>query len=300
MIRDKRNSLEAFIYEQLIGPGGCGNNFGVFVNDENDEETVCEVLNTTPGSIYSTGILFPRKDNQSLLMSDQQSEMKNEEESLGDENLSDEESDEQGDDMRDLGNREEDEDINSLSRRFPDRIGISCCVRNIKSLTSGTKITISGRYYRKLSEKTCLYVNIEDSVFFEKAYSIDKCKDLFAPYFRYQDKKLSLSKVISNAQDLKNYRDKMRDLNKYFCAIVAKNPNGEYDSIYTDRSFQDKNKFLSAYKERLFKSLKYVDREGKYLSPDKVAEYKDRIAKIEQYETYNQHCSHWPVNGILR
>ena len=153
MIRDKRNSLEAFIYEQLIGPGGCGNNFGVFVNGENDEETVCEVLNTTPGSIYSTGILFPRKDNQSLLMSDQQSEMKNEEESLGDENLSDEESDEQGDEMRDLGNREEDEDINSLSRRFPDRIGISCCVRNIKSLTSSTKITILGRYDRKLFKK---------------------------------------------------------------------------------------------------------------------------------------------------
>ena len=286
MIRDKRNSLEAFIYEQLIGPGGCGNNFGVFVNDENDEETVCEVLNTTPGSIYSTGILFPRKDNQSLLMSDQQSEMKNEEESLGDENLSDEDSDEQGDEMRDLGNREEDEDINSLSRRFPDRIGISCCVRNIKSLTSSTKITISGRYYRKLSKKTRLYVNIEDSVFFENTYSIDKCKDLFGAYFRYHDKKLSLSKVISKAQDLKDYRDKMRDLNKYFCAIVAKNPNGEYDSIYTDRSFQDKNKFLSAYKERLFKSLKYVDREGNYLSPDKVAEYKDRIAKIEQYETF--------------
>lgn len=29
MIKDKRNSLESFIKEQLIGPGGCGNNFGV-------------------------------------------------------------------------------------------------------------------------------------------------------------------------------------------------------------------------------------------------------------------------------
>ncbi len=35
-------------------------------------------------------------------------------ENIGDENLSDEDSDEQGDDMRDLGNQEEDEDINSL------------------------------------------------------------------------------------------------------------------------------------------------------------------------------------------
>ena len=74
-------------------------------------------------------------------MSDLKYEM-NDDENIGDENLSDEDSDEQGDDMRDLGNQEEDEDINSLSRRFPDRIGISCCVKNIKSLTSSTKITI--------------------------------------------------------------------------------------------------------------------------------------------------------------
>lgn len=285
MIKDKRNSLESFIKEQLIGPGGCGNNFGVYVSNENEKELVCEVLNTTPGSIYSTGILFPRKDNQSLLMSDLKYEM-NDDENIGDENLSDEDSDEQGDDMRDLGNQEEDEDINSLSRRFPDRIGISCCVKNIKSLTSSTKITISGRYYKKLSEKTRLYVNIEDYGFFEKVYSIEKCKDLFSQNFRYQDKKLSLLKVINKAQDLKDFRDKMRELNKYFCSIIAKNPNGEYDSIYTDSSFQDKNKFLSAYKERLFKSLKYVNREGEYLSPDKVAEHKVRIAKIEQYETF--------------
>lgn len=35
MIKDKRNSLESFIKEQLIGPGGCGNNFGVYVSNEN-------------------------------------------------------------------------------------------------------------------------------------------------------------------------------------------------------------------------------------------------------------------------
>ena len=35
MIKDKRNSLESFIKEQLIGQGGCGNNFGVYVSNEN-------------------------------------------------------------------------------------------------------------------------------------------------------------------------------------------------------------------------------------------------------------------------
>lgn len=47
MIKDKKNSLESFIKEQLIGPGGCGNNFGVYVSNENEKELVCEVLNTS-------------------------------------------------------------------------------------------------------------------------------------------------------------------------------------------------------------------------------------------------------------
>ena len=248
MIRDKRNSLESFIHEQLIGPGGCGNNFGVYSSQEDIEEPVCEVLSTTPGSIYSSAILFPRKDNQSLSSEDTSSDNANE--NIGDENMSDEDSDEQGDDMRDFGNHEDDEDINSLSRRFPDRIGVSCCVKNVQSLSRSTKIVISGRYYKKLSDKTRLYVNVEDNEFFEKAYSMDKSKELFAPYFIYRNAKLSLSRPLSKAQEIKNFRDKMRELNKYFCAIVATNTNSEFDSIYTEQSFQDKNKFLSAYKER--------------------------------------------------
>lgn len=286
MIRNKRESLESFIQEQLIGPGGCGNNFGVYPPQEDAEDPVCEVLNTTPGSIYSTAILFPRKDNQLLSVEKTFSEDTTAEENIGDENMADEDSDEQGDDMRDWGNHEDDEDINSLSRRFPDRIGISCCVRNIYSLTSSTRITISGRFYKKLSEKTRLYVNIEDNEFFEKTYAMDKSKEVFTSYFVYKDAKLSLSRTISKAQDVKDLRDKIRELNKYFCALVARNPNGELDSIYTDQSFQDKSKFLSAYKERVFKTLKYVGKEGEYISPEKVNEYKQRIASIEQYETF--------------
>ena len=286
MIKDKRDSLVSFIQEQLIGPGGCGNNFGVYPSQEDSEESVCEVLSTTPGSIYSTAILFPRKDNQSISPEGTSTEDIKDDDNYGDENTSNEDSDVLGDDMRDFGNHEDDEDINSLSRRFPDRIGISCCIKDISSLTTSTKITISGRYYKKLSEKTRLFVNIEDDEFFKKAYSMDKSKELFAPYFVYKDAKLSLSRPILKAQDIKDFREKMRELNKYFCAIVAKNDNDEYDSIYTEQSFQDKNKFLSAYKERLFKTLKRVDKEGEYISPERVKECKRRIAAVEQYETF--------------
>ena len=44
MIKDKRNSLESFIKEQLIGPGGCGNNFGVYVSNENEKELVLSLI----------------------------------------------------------------------------------------------------------------------------------------------------------------------------------------------------------------------------------------------------------------
>lgn len=286
MIRNKRESLVTFIQEQLIGPGGCGNNFGVYPSLEEVEEPVCEVLSTTPGSIYSSAILFPRKDNQSSNLEDATVSEMLDNEDIVDEDSSNEDSDELGDEMKDMGYNEEDEDINSLSRRFPDRIGVSCCVRNINSLKSSTKIIVSGRYYKKLSEKTRLFVNIEDNVFFEKVFLSDKCKELFAPYFTYKDSKLSLLRTISKAQVIKDIRDKIRELNKYFCAIVAKNSNGEYDSIYTEQSFQDKNKFLSAYKERLFNTLKRVDKEGEYISIEKVNELKQRIASVEQYETF--------------
>lgn len=297
MIRDKRDFLETFIREQLIGPGGCGNNFGLYSSQEDEEESVCEVLSTTPGSIYSTAILFPKKCDQRCKFCsqyescdarghDSTSDDTTDEENISDVNIFNEDSDELGDEMRSWGNHEDDEDINSLSRRFPDRMGVSCCVKDISSLASSTKITISGRYYKKLSEKTRLYVNIEDNDFFEKVYSLDKSKELFATYFVYKESKLSLSRTISKAQEVKDFRDKMRDLNKYFCAIVAKNPNGDFDSIYTEQSFQDKNKFLSAYKERLFKALKRVDKDGEYITKDKVKEYKDRIAVVEQYETF--------------
>lgn len=285
MIRDKRDSLETFIHEQLIGPGGCSNNFGVYHSQDDYEDSVCEVLNTTPGSIYSTAILFPKKDNQNSTTEVVPNDVINDE-NIGDDNISDEDFDELADDIKDFGNREDDEDMNSLSRRFPDRIGVSCCVKSITSLSSSTKITISGRYYRKLSEKTRLFVNIEDKEFFEKTFYLDKCKELFAPYYRYKDGRLSLSKTISKAQDVKYLREKMRELNKYFCAEIAKNADGDYDPIYTEQSFQDKNKFLSAYKERMFKALKHVDREGEYLTPEKVKEYKERIASVEQHETF--------------
>ena len=55
MIRTKRDSLERFIREQMEGPGACNNQF-YCLDDENTQDGSEEVLNTTPGSIYTTAI----------------------------------------------------------------------------------------------------------------------------------------------------------------------------------------------------------------------------------------------------
>lgn len=281
MIRDKRDALESFIQEQLIGPGGCGNNFGILSLEE-EEDRVCEVINTTPGSIYSSAILFPRKDNQLEIIEEDPTA----EENVGDENTSDEESDELEDEMKDFGNDEDDEDINSLSRRFPDRIGISCCVKDTTSLNFNTQITISGRYYKKLTEITRLFVNIEDSEFFEKAYTEENSEKLFSSHFVFSDGKLKLSCPIHKADDIKKFRNDLRELNKHFCSLIAKNKDGDFDAIYSDSSFQEKNKFLSAYKGRLYHALTRVEKDGVYIDDNKVKELKERILYIEKYETF--------------
>ena len=282
MITEKRNSLEKFLHEQLIGPGGCGKRFGVLSIEDGAEEDVCDVLNTTPGSIYSSAILFPRRDEH--LCESPQYDPTND--NTGDENTSDGESNVQGDELLGLGNHEDDEDINSLSRRFPDRIGVSCCVKNLNSLGASTSVTVSGRYYRKLQEHTRLIVHIEDTEFFEKAYGNEKCKEIVSPYFFYDKGTLRLSHMINKSSEVIELRAQLRELDKFFCAEVAKNSDGQFDPIYTDKSFQDNNKFLSAYKERLFKALRRVGKEGEYITPDKSIEYTKRIAFVEQYETF--------------
>ncbi len=58
LIHTKREELIAFIRKQMEGPGGCNGNYTLASDNWNEEE---EVVNTTPGSIYSTGVLFPNK-----------------------------------------------------------------------------------------------------------------------------------------------------------------------------------------------------------------------------------------------
>jgi len=248
MITKKRQELEQFIKEQMVGPGGCGVNFfnGIVEEDKIPKSPLeynNEVINSTPGSFYSTGILFPEenpiKDNN---------------------NKSDVEKKTQLDDYVDEDNNDDEpanlnsidsDDISSLSQRFPNSIGLSFCLS--ENLTDDNiaelKVEVSGRYYKKIENKHLINISvrINNLEIFSAFY--EKHKDLFSQYFKYQNGFL-FPKAIKK-EDFKIIKDLINDIDKK----IAKDIFGEeYYGINND---------------------------GTYLSEDKK---KDIIQKIEQIE----------------
>ena len=133
MITKKRDSLEKFIREQLVGPGGCNYRYSVLHSEEEELDAGLswgEVLSTTPGSIYSSAILFPQKEIEDTLSAQKSVEVTpiedEEEVDETDENANEEEISEER-------NFDHTEDIDSLGRRFPNKFGLSCCLAESKA-----------------------------------------------------------------------------------------------------------------------------------------------------------------------
>ena len=148
MIHTKREELIAFIRKQMEGPGGCNGNYTLASDNWNEEE---EVVNTTPGSIYSTGVLFPNKKvvdggNIASENNDAVFEAPSTSDDIEDDTTPSDRNEANGA----IGSDVDDEDIYSLNRRFPNTIGISFCLDHDADLTRDVAITISGRYYTKL------------------------------------------------------------------------------------------------------------------------------------------------------
>lgn len=160
----KRDSLEAFIREQMIGPNGCRGKFS-YQTDSEDSVSIEEVVNTTPGSIYSTAILFPKQmpveDRQDSGENRKTSVESSDESSDADEVATSETAPAEAPQQEtnfELYRQEEidDEDIYSLSRRFPHAIGMSCCLAKEALTNENLRISISGRYYKKSLGQTAV------------------------------------------------------------------------------------------------------------------------------------------------
>lgn len=279
MIKAKRKSLEKFIEEQIIGPGGCADRYSVHHIDCDTPEGISfgEVLNTTPGSIYSSAILFPQKDNDNIKLDDKDESP----------NFDDDEQDPEGtgdDAFDDERNVDHSEDLDSLGRRFPNKFGLSCCLDRNEA-NKDLRITISGRYYKKIKNIDSLRIKVDNISGFKSFIEDSEFVKLMGRPISLVDNFIKIIQDIPPKQ-IGNVRENLREVNRYFCKKIATNSDGSICSIYSEDSFKVEYRFLSAYKERLFSKLNYFDSNGIYVCADKQNEIKERIYLIEEYETY--------------
>lgn len=294
LIQQKRDSLETFIREQMIGPNGCRGRFN-FKTDEDDDTFDGEVINTTPGSIYSTAILFPLKDNSSTTPTVTQT---SENITLDDETISTNGEVDDNEQSRtdtneqtgDLGSDMDDEDVYSLSRRFPNAVGLSCCLEPSVDLNKSVAISLSGRYYTKIVYEDKQRVEVLIDTFreeFEKFYTEYQAR--LNQYFSYAEGKMRIRNIQNEFTKVKEI---LRSINKE-CADKIACVDGQYDPHYLN--IPENYRFLLSYREVLFnKCLNHIqkkrDNENNEVLTYLTDEEKDSIIKqlnrIEMHETF--------------
>ena len=247
LVHTKREELIRFIRRQMEGPGGCNYNFSIASEDWNPEE---EVLNTTPGSIYSTSVLFPKK----VLKEEVTLQKNNEDESYSEDSQISGDDDNHTPSDRDeingaIGNDVDDDDIYSLNRRFPNTVGISCCLDEEVDLTKDVAITISGRYYTKLKggERTKVQVVVKKDL--EEFESFFKENEQLKNFFSYKEGKLSAYDFSKRLNDVRNI---IKDINFKYAEKISCTDK-DLKKLFSD--IPDRNRFLLSYRERLFSHL---------------------------------------------
>ena len=272
MIDVKRKELEKFIWQQMEGPGGCGNKYYQVFQDGSSADNAGELLNSTPGIFYSTSILFPAKVVRK-----------------GDDNNA--ESTEETDDLDTVLAEAEDiddEDRYTFGQRYPKAFAISCCIdtKGRKIEAKDLNITISGRYYKRVAKNNLnnIIVKVDDIEDFKKfvgAY----CEGL-SGIIKYTSDGISVSKdKIKDIQDnYKAYRDVCKGINRNVCASVAGDNDEQFNRL------TENARFLSSYKEKLWHRLQSLDN-GTYITDDVRQGIEGKIAQVEKYETYIDYIS---------
>ena len=278
LIHTKREELIEFIRKQMEGPGGCNENFTL---DSKDWSNTEEIVNTTPGSIYSTSVLFPQKKQMEISSTENGFDDKEEsfeevgQEEEEDNNISSEREERNGA----IGNDVDDEDIYSLNRRFPNTVGITCCLEKDVNLRKDVTITISGRYYTKIKgeERTKVQVVIKkDQEEFEKFLNEN---EPLKSYFIYNNGKLSAKDLSKNLSEV---RDCLKGINFKYAASVV-NTDGKLKNVLGNVA--ERNRFLLSYRERLFSHLTRV-KDGEYMSDEEKSTTIKLLKEIEKHECF--------------
>jgi hypothetical protein len=155
-IKTKRASLESFLREQIIGPGVGRNRI---ISTKSDDylfltkgysENNYEVLSKAPGNYYSSGILFPEipkiNHDDLLLKSNENGFITN---TIN--NIEFEKEEEEDDDNNSLQERIINEEFGiQVNQMYPNKMGLTFCVKEENLIRYGFKLIISARHYKKI------------------------------------------------------------------------------------------------------------------------------------------------------
>lgn len=267
-INEKRESLTGFVREQMIGPGAYGYKFGM---DGEDDDV--DILDVTPGSIYCSGILFPKKtkasDNDGASIPPE-----DEDESLENELPRNEDSDEEGFSLYD------EEDIKQLTQRFPDSFGISCCIGKPGITAHDITVRLSGRFYTKIGSKSFTKVfvkvdsadldNISQLLMSSTAVPNDdgtSVNVVLADYFILRENRLYF--LTADKKSFGIIQGCLNTLEKSFSLKIASERGDD---------IQESGVLLSSYKERVFGNLNNK-------KTNNIAKCTETIRMIEEKET---------------
>jgi len=151
----KRNSLQQFVKEQLVGPGGFNKKYYLLSNWKNHEfngkrivscsagANFSEVIPEVPAYHYSSAILFPQVSLQSLTSPEEADaiDQKNDENEPIKEAGQDEFSGEQA------------ESISSRNQNYPNTLGLSIAIEPGINISNSLDVEISLRSYQKIKQQ---------------------------------------------------------------------------------------------------------------------------------------------------
>lgn len=282
---EKRASLLQFVRNQLIGPNSYNGRFGQNnwpigekVFPEDDSWKCGEVIDTTPGNVYCSGILFPKKDSSILEASqlEQNESSKLEEEKsviVSDETAGDEQTDSGG---AVTDEATEDNDFHDINQRFPQSCGISCCISPEIRDDNDLVVVVSGRYYTKIQDLSSIYVNVEEK-------DLASVKSILGTPFDNNGNQTNFSSFF----ELSGNHLFLQSPSKQLYAVIKKglddyNKRKSEEIRKTDLSWKEKDKelYLASYKEYLYQN-RY---QNKKVSREERKDVKQRIEKVEQVE----------------
>lgn len=259
MISEKRERLENFVREQMLGPGSERLKY-IAIGDEtylselvlkNPLENYHELISSVPGAIYSTGVLFPIDESGNVDSSDNS----------------------EGDIDENSFNNGVDDDSSALNQMFPNTMGISFCVQKNNFKINNPGFKVSCRHYSRIRARQVIGnfgVRLEGTkTWFDTHYNDCEIpeKDVFEIVNVGEFSVLTCSRIPDSIADIKQG---LR----------------EYEKSFAEANGAASNQYLSGYKIHLFYRLKNEE-----LVDQEHDEILNILSRLESCENFTSHIT---------